>query len=183
MLRRLLIACVVADVACGPTNPTAMLNLQVGQYILIVSPSGDCTGFWPGVGTLLTLSRQGRDWVALSSSAADGNVELRFHEVANSLVAGVAVSGSLVGKANERRAGFTAASGTVSFSGPGGSGSASVAAETAPMVSTWITGRVIGQIVFTDTARGTLSCQSAEMALRPPSPCDLDATLSCTSGG
>jgi hypothetical protein len=180
-MRRLLIACgVAASMSCGPMNPTVKtLDLQIGRYILIVMPWGDCTASWPGVGTLVTLSHEGRDWVARSQSAEAGSVEFRFHEVANSLVAGVAVAGSLVGSGHEGRDGFASTAAAVSFGASAAGGSASVSAETIPMLSNWVSGRVTGTIMFSDRVKGTLSCAAAEMGLRLPAPCELDAHAAC----
>jgi hypothetical protein len=180
MMRRLLIAFGVAASSCGPMNPTVKkLDLPLGQYILVVNPGGGCTLFWPGVGTLMTLSHEGGDWVARSQSAADGSVEFRFHEVADSSVAGVAVAGSLVGTGNESRSGFTSTPGVVSFAASAAGGSASVSAETVPLVLNGIAGRVTGHIVFSDNVRGTLDCAAADIGLHPPVPCELDRTVTC----
>jgi hypothetical protein len=166
--------------ACGLFRPsTKPLDLTAGEYILTTIPWA-CAGGqnWPSIGTFVTLSRDGRDWVARSRSTVDGSVEFRFHEVANSLVAGVAASGTLVGRGQEGRAGFTTSI-SVSFAGSTGGGSATVAAQSTLGVPNSIAGSVTGRVAFADGAGGVLACPKAEIGLRLPEPCELDSAISC----
>ena len=62
-MRRLWMMCsAMAAASCGPMNPSVkMLDLALGHYMLVVNPSGACTGsaFVPGVGTLVILTHEG----------------------------------------------------------------------------------------------------------------------------
>lgn len=174
---------VLLIMSCGPANPTPQtpkpLDMAPGQYMLIVSPSGSCSssGFVPGVGTRLLLSHEGKDWVGRSPSADDGNIELRFHEVFNAQVAGVAVEGTLAGTGWDQRP-FAAAGSRVSLVGP--ASGALVAAESTPNVADWIGGRLDGQLALYDgAASGPVTCSEGELALRRPALCELNPGTVC----
>jgi hypothetical protein len=180
MARLLSIPCggLLAFVAasCALFSPSMKkLDMATGEYLLISTPTACTAGdFRPGVGTLVSLSHEGRDWVARSQSDSGGTVEFRFREVGNSRVAGVAVSGTLVGSGEDHRP-FAPPGAGVAFSG----GPVSVSAQTTPNVLNWIGGSATGQVVFRDGTRGSLTCARAEIALRFPDPCELDANVPC----
>jgi hypothetical protein len=180
MRRVLVVGALMSMAGCGLFSPsTKPLELAGGEYILTTIPWA-CGGGqnWPSVGAFVTLSHEGPDWVARSRSAADGSVEFRFHEVANSLVAGAAASGTLAGSGNEGRALLTTAM-SVSFARSTAGGSATVAAQSTPGVGNSIAGSVTGQVVFADGAGAVLACPRAEIGLRLPAPCELDAAAPC----
>ena len=183
MMRTVPIACcsllallALLATSCGLLSPSVKkLDMAIGEYLLIANPVACTAGtFRPGVGTLVMLSHEGRDWVARSTSAADGTVEFRFHEVGNSRVAGVAVTGTLVGSGEDHRP-FASRGVGVAFPGS----AATVSAQTTPNVLNWIGGSATGQVVFSDAARGPLTCSRADIALRLPAPCEVDATVAC----
>jgi hypothetical protein len=105
-------------------------------------------------------------------------VEFRFHEVADSKVAGVAVAGTLTGSGEDRRP-FAAPGVGVSYGGAGSGSVASVSAQTSPTVLNSIGGSATGPVVFRDDVRGPLTCGRVEIALRQPEPCELDASVPC----
>jgi hypothetical protein len=152
--------------------------MVLGQYILIVSPAGSCSSTGTGIGTLVTLTHEGADWVARSETLNDGNVELRFHELTDGSTNGVAVAGYLVGIGYEIRVGFTSEGGTVSSSRDATGGVAQVSAQTVPLALNELAGSATGRIVFSSTS-GTVTCPSADIVLRQPIPCELVAGVPC----
>lgn len=181
MTRPLSIAfCSLLTASCGLFNPSVKtLDMALGDYLLIATPVA-CGGgdVRPGIGTMVTLSHEDRDWVARSRSSAAGNVLFRFHEVADSRVAGVAVAGTLTGSGQDQRP-FAAAGARVSFGGGEFSTAPVVSAQTTPNALNTIAGNVTGPIEFRDDGRGPSTCTRAEMALRIPEPCELDPTVPC----
>ena len=181
MIRQVSIACCsLLAICCGLSDPSVkQLDMPIGDYMLVVNPVACAAGdIRPGVGIVVTLAHEGRDWVARSESALDGTVEFRFHEVPDTRVAGVPVAGTLVGSGADHRP-FASSGARVGFAGVVSGSAASVSAQTSPNLPNEIGGTATGQIVFDDDARGLLTCARADIALRLPVPCEVDAAVPC----
>lgn len=98
--------------ACGANPPLAPastaidnLSLTPGDYPFFatsLNPPASCgqPAFDVSMTSRVTLKREGVDWVARSTSAADGDLELRFHDTGGLILAGyVTIAGTLGGTA------------------------------------------------------------------------------------
>lgn len=98
--------------ACGgsPTNPGDLFNLSMtpGEYffhpvILSVPPNCGLKNDDVSMSSRVSLSREGTEWVARSSSPADGTLELRFRGSPGPVINSSApIGGTLRGTANHK---------------------------------------------------------------------------------
>jgi hypothetical protein len=110
MVRMLLCAILVAAAACGGSTPTtpdspAPAMVQLGPQILQLyqNPTTPC-GIPAGAGatlivTRVTLSWSGSEWVARTTSAAVGDVELHLRPAGSITSTRIPVSGTISGSA------------------------------------------------------------------------------------
>jgi hypothetical protein len=180
------LACLIG---CRSPSVPSRLALEPGRYVIVTSPEEitptTCSG--PGLGgsivTLVTLSRNGSEWVARSESGSNGDVELRFHEVEGNFGVWIATDGTLHGTGQDSRNAFSTVAGSVSFSGANQLGSASVFAGNDPTSSyarDWLSGEITGTIRFVDSFRGERTCTRASFGLRPPGACELAPNVPCS---
>lgn len=88
--------CVVVLAGCGSGSPAApdtgtATIVAIGPQVLRVSIQTPCAqtsrDFLAMIYTRVTVARSGTDWVATASSAAAGDVELRFHQSSSQVLA------------------------------------------------------------------------------------------------
>jgi hypothetical protein len=193
------VACAAVAACGGPAAPsdrsTAVtttiggISLPLGPYELYVAVDDEqglvCTRSGGGlVGfvsltTNVTLSQDGSDWVARSTTPDNGNIDLRFHETGGQEVGGsgvvgsVYVSGTLTGTGipnsdNSRGTRFWQ---TVSFAGVGNDPHAQVQGMTGTSISPVIVfGKATGLITMVDAQGQTVSCSAlTEWSIQPGS--------------
>jgi hypothetical protein len=170
----------------GPTSPTpaTTLPLEAGAYVVVATahstlPSGDgCsgTGAFAGVSIMsfVTLNHEGSDWVARSTTPADGDAEIRFAEVGLRF-AQVDVSGMARGTLIDRRAAQSLGLASMRLSSASGVGAMLTGAfYNSPTMQ--VVGSAAG-VVAVSSPIGSGTCDRAQWTIRKPEPCE--ATLSC----
>jgi hypothetical protein len=181
----LLVSTLAGTVACGglPTTPDVppgrVLSLQAGTYALDLigfggsqdpefppcdppALHGGRTAAW----TTVYLDREQDDWVARTSTSP-GSLELRFRQTGDS-IRGFIVSGWISGKAADMLASRPPSDrGRVFLEGPGHTERA-VVQGVADRSTTFLTGRVSGEIYFTNNESTALSrCTVVMWILQP----------------
>jgi len=87
----------------GPTGTAANI-VATGPQVLRITLQAACTqlgqGVLPMVYTRVTVTTASTEWVASATSAIAGDVQIRFHQLGASVVAGaVPIAGSMTGTA------------------------------------------------------------------------------------
>jgi hypothetical protein len=179
VLAVLLIAASIAQASCGgPSSPDGTtsndrLQLPTGSYTLFLSSSAaSCTAQGPinpsfQLPTRVTLTHEVAEWVARSSTSADGDIELRFHDTGGSVIIGTTtVSGAIHGSGaasndppSVRR--------TITFGGAAGATAAQMQGNTTtPISPVGVLGGVSGVVTLVDSVSGVVSCSSVALSLQ-----------------
>jgi hypothetical protein len=164
--------------SCSPAGPSPKsLQIQEGPYTLAIVPDPLCTLAEIGsVRTQVLLTHEAGTWVARSAAPSDGTLDFKFHEVGNRLVAGVALSGTMTGVAYDSIQSAPPLS--VLMSAGGGSGAASVSAQTTPSFPDFIAGRIEGELTI-GNGEVSRTCRTGDFGLWLPVPCDTDPAAPC----
>jgi hypothetical protein len=182
----LLLLAAACDNESGPTSPTTAttLPLEPGSYVVVASahsllPSGaGCSGTGAFVGmsivSFVTLNHEGTDWVARSTTPADGDAEIRFAEIGLRF-AQVDVSGMARGTLIDRRAAQSFGLASMRLSSASGVGAMLTGAfYNSPAMQ--VAGSAAG-VVAVSSPIGSGTCDRAQWTIRKPEPCE--AALSC----
>ena len=175
--------------ACGggtstlPSAPTALdrLALPTGGYTFLAAATsgGACTtpispDVLISVTTRVELAHEGRDWVARSTTADDGDIELRFHDDGNGgnplqgSPALIGVSGTVTGTARSPSADPSMP--TAMTFGSTGSPVALQGAAGGTRNPYVVLGSGTGPVIFAGSASGNVSCSSVPLwSLQPRS--------------
>ena len=174
--------------ACGGRGPTApsgvdRLQLPLGAYTFMASATASQSPPCTTTGSMapafrlfarVTLAHEGQEWVARSSTIADGNIELRFHDTGGGTSFGgsvvtVAVSGTIRGTGTSRHNDTLSIKQFISFTGTGGVPTAQLEGTTGtPISPTIVFGTVTGSVIVTDSLGGVATCSTLhEWSIQP----------------
>jgi len=179
--RSLLLAPVVLAAACGgspnaPGDVAAPRAIRTDQPFLLVATPLVCTpAGGPLLGVLMTVVAEGGGW---SAAAANGDLIMRFQPAGASFGSTV-VSGAIHGSGPDTNPSKAPRTAVLSFQGVGASAEAAMLGTISPTVADTIAGEVTGEITFANIGSPDLHCTRVSFSLRPPAPCELDASLPC----
>lgn len=159
--------------ACStPTDPSALVNLPLGQNVLSLGPDGqdDCVGPFVSFVTFISLTREGHEWVATSETAEDGDVELRFRATElNGFY--VLVEGSIRGAAIDHQGDYIS---TATMTGSAGGSARFVGAvNVGPRGNNGFYGQIEGHTAITRSV-GATDCRTVGFRIRLPGRYDVE---------